>query len=92
MTAEKCPHCGKHPFEYIDVGVGMQKPEVVCCAAAQEAWRHACEVRQVLRMRQASQANTHEWLELVAKKRGPAAAQRLKSDAIALWAQNAKAR
>jgi hypothetical protein len=35
MTAETCPHCGQHPFEYIDVCRGAPKPEVVCCEAAQ---------------------------------------------------------
>jgi hypothetical protein len=41
MTAETCKHCGQHPYEYIDVGVGQQKPEVVCCAAAQADAREA---------------------------------------------------
>lgn len=28
---EKCPYCGLHPFEYVDIGVGSQAIAVNCC-------------------------------------------------------------
>lgn len=31
MENEKCPFCGLHPFEYVDIGVGMQACAVTCC-------------------------------------------------------------
>jgi Fe-S-cluster-containing dehydrogenase component len=31
MTTEVCPFCGIHPFEYVDVGIGMVPVAVNCC-------------------------------------------------------------
>lgn len=28
---EKCPFCGHHPYEYVDVGVGLVPVAVTCC-------------------------------------------------------------
>lgn len=28
---EKCPYCGFHPFEYVDVGIAMIPVAVNCC-------------------------------------------------------------
>ena len=28
-----CPFCGLHPFEYVDVGVGIVPVAVTCCGA-----------------------------------------------------------
>jgi hypothetical protein len=28
---EKCPFCGLHPFEYVDIGIGQQAVVVNCC-------------------------------------------------------------
>jgi hypothetical protein len=50
-----------------------------------ESWRHECEVRHVAAMRSQDRQRTHEYLELVAKRRGEEAANRLKEDAAQLW-------
>jgi hypothetical protein len=28
---ERCPFCGLHPFEYVDIGIGQQAVAVNCC-------------------------------------------------------------
>lgn len=28
---EKCPFCGLHPFEYVEIGIGQQAVAVYCC-------------------------------------------------------------
>ena len=28
---EKCPFCGLHPFEYVNIGIGQQAVAVNCC-------------------------------------------------------------
>ena len=50
---------------------------------ADEAHRHQCEIDYVLAMR--SQAERNEYLALVAKARGQAAADRLRDAAMAAW-------
>ena len=32
MTRDpKCPFCGLHPYEYVDIGIGQQAVAVNCC-------------------------------------------------------------
>jgi hypothetical protein len=31
-----CPFCGHHPYEYVDIGVGMQPVAVTCCSLGNE--------------------------------------------------------
>lgn len=52
-----------------------------------EPHRHRCEVRQVLRWRVLhGLAWVREWIQGVASKRGPEAAEALRSDASQQWA------
>jgi hypothetical protein len=50
-------------------------------------WRHECEARFVYTLRCHDRTRAHEYLEMVAKKRGQAAADKLKEDAARLWRQ-----
>ena len=52
-----------------------------------EQFRHECEVRAVLKMREESQGKKDGYLELVEKKRGAAVTKRLADDAKAQWAR-----
>lgn len=92
MSAEVCRHCGQPPHEFVDVGVGRQKPEIVCCQAAQreaiEDKRHACEVRFLAGLR--AEGRGSKFLADVEKHRGKEAADKLKADALALWAERQK--
>lgn len=36
----RCPFCGRDPFEYVDVGVGMVPVAVNCCDGGIELYRH----------------------------------------------------
>jgi hypothetical protein len=52
-----------------------------------EEHRHRCEVRQVLAWRvQFGPEWVKDWLDGVGKKRGPAAADRLRNDCRTQWA------
>ena len=51
-----------------------------------EAWRHECEVRQVVRM--ATPELRRAYLDGVERFRGKAAAERLREGVRAAWAQN----
>lgn len=56
-----------------------------------EAWRHQCEVRHVLRIRaERGREAVHEYLELVASKRGPAQAEKLRTDCAEQWARGSR--
>lgn len=48
-----------------------------------EAYRHQCEVQSVVALQ--DRVARKAYLALVAEKRGAAAAERLRQDAIALW-------
>lgn len=40
MTPE-CPFCGRDPFEYVDIGVGMEAVAVTCCELGDQYFRGA---------------------------------------------------
>ncbi|KAF0674465.1 hypothetical protein [Profundibacterium mesophilum] len=31
MPGPQCPFCGNDPYEYVDIGVGMERVAVTCC-------------------------------------------------------------
>ncbi len=56
-----------------------------------EAWRHQCEVRYVLRMRaERGREAVDEYLALVAAKRGPAQAEKLRKDCAQQWQRGSR--
>lgn len=38
-TKTICPFCGQDPYEYVDVGVGMQPVDVTCCELGAEYFK-----------------------------------------------------
>ena len=50
-----------------------------------EEWRHECEARAIAALR--TLAERREWLERVEKRRGKAAADRLRATMKQLWEQ-----
>ena len=53
-----------------------------------EVWRHQCEVRSVLAARLTrGRQHVDDYIALVAAKRGPEMAERLRADAAAQWAK-----
>lgn len=55
-----------------------------------EEERHRCEVRQILRWRLQDRNKAIDYIELVRKKRGDAAANRLHKDAADQWTKGSK--
>ena len=53
--------------------------------SSSEAYRHQCEVRQVLRWRVESREKAVAYLAQVRERRGPAAADLLMDDVAAQW-------
>lgn len=53
---------------------------------ASEEWRHICEVRHVLRMRQKGRDKVNDYIAIVEVKRGASAAAKLRDDCAAQWA------
>jgi hypothetical protein len=37
--SEQCPFCGRDPFHYVDIGVGMEAAAVVCCEHGDTLYR-----------------------------------------------------
>lgn len=52
--------------------------------------RHQCETRHVLALAVGSRASSDAYLELVEKRRGKEAAERLRRDAREQWVKGAK--
>lgn len=48
-------------------------------------WRHWCEVKHVVRLRTEDREKAHAYLESIEARRGKQAAERLKTDAAALF-------
>jgi len=53
-----------------------------------EEWRHECEARHVLALRRQDRNAAHDYLALVAKRRGRAAADALRDAAAKLWSES----
>lgn len=51
--------------------------------SASEDWRHECEARGILRLPTVNERR--QWLESIEKRRGKAAADRLRATMQALW-------
>jgi hypothetical protein len=47
MMFEVCPFCGLHPYEYVDVGVGMVPVAVNCCPEGQAHFEFGMSVRRI---------------------------------------------
>lgn len=45
---EKCPFCKHHPYEYVDIGVGMERVAITCCGWMAELWRGDKLARKIL--------------------------------------------
>lgn len=58
--------------------------------AGSEEWRHFCEARHIMGL--ASADERREWLDAIEKKRGKAAADRLRETIRALWSQRDRGR
>lgn len=53
-----------------------------------EKYRHECETRHVLALRRQDRNAAHDYLALVAKRRGQAAADALRDAAAKLWSES----
>ena len=42
-----CPFCGNDPYEYVDVGIGMDPVAVTCCSAGIAYFQYGKTLKQI---------------------------------------------
>jgi len=78
LAHDLCPFCGRDPYYYVDVGVGMQKAAVVCCDLGIGLIQHGDEQLSEAATKLAQMAR-----ELLAYRRAAPAADDLRDKAEA---------
>lgn len=61
---EKCPFCGLHPFEYVDIGIGQQAIAVNCCEYGYLLYDKCWSYRKVWWFRLYSETMQYFWVTI----------------------------